>query len=113
MSVSESLGHRDFLTAPSFLELGSQHPCDDINGLALPSSLPRLLSRKPYTRRVPKLSSPRTAYWRNMSEEKRIIEREKSRLRMQASRARRKEREFELKEIWKKYIHSESENQEW
>lgn len=32
---------------------------------------------------------------------------------MQASRARRKEREFELKEIWKKYIHSESENQEW
>ena len=40
-----------------------------------------------------RVRNPRSAYWRNMSEERRALEREKSRLRMQISRARRKERE--------------------
>ncbi|XP_025094382.1 uncharacterized protein LOC112564035 isoform X24 [Pomacea canaliculata] len=39
---------------------------------------------------------PKSAYWRNMSEEKRSLEREKSRMRMRLSRARRKERERQL-----------------
>ncbi|XP_076461348.1 uncharacterized protein LOC143293889 isoform X7 [Babylonia areolata] len=45
-----------------------------------------------------KVRNPRSSYWRNMSEERRALEREKSRLRMQASRARRKERERLLAE---------------
>lgn len=37
--------------------------------------------------------NPQSSFWRNMSEERRALEREKSRLRMQMSRARRKEQE--------------------
>lgn len=49
-------------------------------------------------RRSSRNRNPQSAYWRNMTEEKRALEREKSRLRMQASRARKKERERLLTE---------------
>jgi hypothetical protein len=48
----------------------------------------------PHTNNIEyKRRNPQSFYWRAMSEERRAIEREKSRLRMQISRARRKERE--------------------
>lgn len=49
-------------------------------------------------RRSSRNRNPQSAYWRNMTEEKTVLEREKSRLRMQASRARKKERERLLTE---------------
>ena len=98
LSVSVGLDHTDshYLTAMSKLgphqlqHRGNFRPRENLTG--------PLFNYSQQYHRSSGNRNPQSAYWRNMTEEKRALEREKSRLRMQASRARKKERERLLTE---------------
>ncbi|KAL8608907.1 hypothetical protein ACOMHN_063036 [Nucella lapillus] len=79
----------------SYDERGSSQLGQHLHNSHLPNSLkpgyPEASFYRSMQHRFHKVRNPQSTYWRNMSEERRALEREKSRLRMQASRARRKE----------------------
>lgn len=92
VSVSEFLGHEVVAAcATNISEIGLQHVGLRTCAADKNYSIFSVGQCRPFHRQGPK-----SAYWRNMSEEKRSLEREKSRMRMRLSRARRKERERQL-----------------